>query len=228
MSREDPFVSRFTAFPKVGESQRQPAIVNSMGFQVAVDFFTQLALSGFTYHIQVGTEDAGATFTTAIDDALATMLVDQSAGSAMIPLHYEVNPGVQAAATLIMAMLEMDKEIIRFASGGTAVTPENLNGLDRNAHSGAAYISGGSDVVAATKSAVPDSVELARRVYTEDALTDSIGYPGGWNATVYDVHQNQVAVATDASAFVLHAGSAAADLTGYATFAWAQFPVAQL
>ena len=225
--RDDPFRTRFTAFPAVGEGSQEEAIINSMAMQITTDFFTQLALSGFTYQIQIGTEDAGATFT-AIDDALATMLVDQSVGNAMIPLHYQVTPGVLATATLAMAMLEMDKEKIRFASGGTAVTPENLNGLDRESHTGSAYISGASDVVAAAKSAVPDSVELARAFFTEDALTDSIGYPGGWNTTVYDVHQNPMAVAVDAAALVGHAGAATADLTGYGTLAWAQFAKAQL
>ena len=228
MSREDPFRVRFTSFPAVGESNREEAVLNSMGMQVVVDLFTQLALSGFTFHVQFGTENAGATTTGALDDALATILVDQTIGSAMFPLHYQCLPGLHAGATIAQAMLEIDKEIIRFVSGGTVFVAEALMGLDRNSHAGAAYVAGASDIVAATKSAVPDSVELARVDFTEAALADTIGYPGGWRNDVYDVRTHAMAIATDAASIVGHFGAAGADLTGYASMQFAQFPKAQL
>lgn len=228
MGREDPFISRFTAFPAVGEGQRTEGIVNSMGMQVVTDFWTQLALSGFLFHMQMGTEDAGVAFTAAIDDELVSMVVDNNVGYALIPALYEVTPGVLAGATLAQAMLEVDKAKNRYTSGGTAFAPENLNGLDRASFNGSAYVAGGSDIVAAAKSAVPNSVELARRMWTEDALADTIGYPGAWHTEVYSAHRRPLAVLTDASAIVGHTGSAVADMTGYAVLQFAQFAKAQL
>lgn len=228
MSREDPFISRFSAFPALGEGQRAEGVVNSMAMQVVVDFWTQLALSGFLFHVQMGTEDAGATFTGALDDQLAAILLDNNAGYALIPALFEVNPGVIAGATLTQAMLELDKAKQRYASGGTAFAPENLNGLDRASFNGSAYVAGGSDIVAAAKSAVPNSVELARRMWTEDALADTIGYPGAWDTEVYSVHRRPMAVLVDASSIVAQVGSATADMTGYAVVQAAQFPKAQL
>lgn len=224
MSREDPNLTRYTSFPAVAEGQRTTAVLNSMGMRVAVDFFTQLALSGFTYHVQVGTENAGATLTGAIDDQLAAVLADNNAGNAIIPLFYHVDPGVLAGATVAQAMLELDKEKNRYSSGGTAFTPENLNGLDLNSFNGSAYVCGASDIVAAAKTAVPDSVELARRTFIEDALADSIGYPGAWDLDIYDVRKNPVAVGVDTCSLVGHAGSATADLTGYVVLQFAQLP----
>lgn len=192
--------------------------------QVVVDFFTQLALSGFTYHVQMGTEDAGVAFTTAMDDELVSMLVDNTSSYAAIPLLFEVTPGVIGAATLSMAMLEIDKAKARYTSGGTAFVPENLNGSDRNTFNGVAYVAGASDIVAAAKSAVPNSVELARVNWLEDALANTIGYPGAWENEVYSVAKRPVAVLLDASSIIGHVGSASADMTGYAVLQFAQIP----
>ena len=117
MARDDVFLVRHNSIPAVGESNADRAVMNRFGFQVVTDFFTQLVLSGFGYHMQLGTEDAGVASTTAIDDALASMVADNSAGNAMIPLTYEVTPGVLATATLVQAMLEVDKNKARFSSG---------------------------------------------------------------------------------------------------------------
>lgn len=221
MARDDVFLVRHSSIPAVGESNGERAVLNRLGFQVVTDFFTQLVLSGFGYHMQLGTEDAGVNSTTAIDDQLASMVADNSAGNAMIPLMYEVTPGVLATATLVQAMLELDKDKVRYVSGGTAYVPANLRGDDPHPASGSFYV--GPDVTIAAKSAVPNSVELARKFFTEDALTDSIGYPGAWDPCVYSVRTRPAAVVVDASSVVGHFGSATADVTGYAVLQFAQF-----
>ena len=222
MSREDIFEVRHTAIPAVAEGGETRAIVNRMGSQIVADFFTQMVLSGFAYHMQLGTEDAGVAATVAIDDELVTMLADNVAGQAMIPLLYEVNVGVVSTATLITAMLECDKLIVRYVSGGTAYVPANLRGDDNNSANGSFFV--GPDVTAATKSAVPDSVELARKDYTEDALADTIGYPGAWATSVYDINKRPVICLLDAASVLCHLGSGtAADTTGYCILQFAQF-----
>jgi hypothetical protein len=113
-------------------------------------------------------------------------------------------------------MLEVDKDKVRYASGGVAVTPANLNTTDPRSASGAFYITvtaGNADVVPAAKSAVPNSVELARKVITENALANSIGYPGEWKTLVYTVRERPACVMIDASSAVCHFGSATTDVT---------------
>lgn len=221
MARDDIFRVRHTSIPAVGESQQDQAVINRAGFQVVTDFFTQLVLSGYCYHMQLGTEDAGVASTTAIDDQLASMVADNATGKAMIPLTYEVTPGVQSTATLVQAMLEVDKDKVRYSSGGTAYVPANMRGDDPNAASGSFYV--GPDVTIAAKSAVPNTVELARQFFTEDALADTIGYPGGWNTLVYSARTRQMIVVVDAASIVGHFGAATADVTGYAVLQFAQF-----
>ena len=221
MSREDVFLVRHSSIPAISEAVAERAIINRMGMQIVVDFFDQLILSGLAYHMQLGTEDAGVNSTTAIDDQLASMVIDNNAGYAMIPLLYEVTPGVIATATLVQAMLELDKDKVRYTSGGTAYVPANLRGDDNNSASGSFYV--GPDVTIAAKSAVPNSVEFARKFYLEDALADTIGYPGAWEACVYSARNRPIAVLIDAASIVGHFGSATADVTGYAVLQFAQF-----
>ena len=225
MSREDIFLVRQTSIPAVGESVQERAVINRFGFQVVTDFFTQLVLSGLAYHMQIGTEDAGICSTTAMDDALVWMLADNLAGHAMIPLLYEVNIGVLAGATIAMSMLEVDKAKARYSSQGTAFVPANMRSDDPHTAQGVFYTTAAAatGIIAAAKSAVPDSVELARRTWTEDALADTIGYPGTWDPCVYSIKSRPATVLVDASSILCHNGAASADTTGYGVLQFAQY-----
>jgi hypothetical protein len=220
MSRDDPFLVRHSSIPAVGEAVADRAVINRAGFQVVTDFLTQLTLSGLTYHIQIGTEDAPIDSTTSIDDELVWMLVDNSAGNALIPLLYEVNIGTHTTATLYNSMLELDKDKVRYVSGGTAFTPANLRGDDPSAANGSFYV--GTDIVSAAKSAVPNSVELARLSLTEDVITTSTGASNASRA-IYNVKARPMAVLVDASSALCHHGVATADAGSYGVFQFAQF-----
>lgn len=226
MSREDAFLVRHSALPPVAEGLPDRAIVNRMAMQVVVDFFDQLVLSGRVFHVQLGTEDAGVNSTTAIDPALVSMVLDNNAGYAMIPMLYEVTPGVIAGATLVQAMLEVDKAKVRYSSGGTAFVPANLHAQNPASWNGVAYV--GPDVTTAAKSAVPLSVELARKFFLEDALADTIGYPGLWDPCVYSCKDRPMTVTYGVSSLLGHFGSASADVTGYAVIEAAQLSIAQV
>ena len=226
MARDDVFLVRHSSIPAISEAVAERAIINRMGMQVVIDFFDQLILSGLAYHVQLGTEDAGVNSTTAIDDALVSLLIDNNAGYAMIPLLYEVTPGVLSTATLVQAMLEIDMAKKRYSSGGTAFTPRNLHAQAPASLNGAAYV--GPDITALAKTAVPDSVELARKFFTEDALADSIGYPGAWDPCVYSVKKRPMAITYGVGSVLGHFGSASADVTGYAVIEVAQLSIAQV
>lgn len=231
MSHEEVFRVRHSSLPPVGEAAAAEAVINRMGLQVVVDFFTHLTLAGLTYQVQIGTEDAGVAstaFATGIDDEAVWTLVDNNTGYAMIPLLYEVNPGVLGAATLAMSMLELDKGKKRYSSAGTAYTPANLNSQSAaSSFAGAAYV-GGTDIVALAKSAVPLSVELARKSYVEDALANTIGYPGAWDPCVYSVQRRPMALAHGPSSLIGHFGAASATMAGYGVLQFAQLASAQV
>ena len=221
MARDDAFLVRHTSLPAVGEASSQQGVINRMGFQVVTDFLTQLVLGGFAYHIQAGTEDAPVASTAAIDDALAFMLVDQTAGNAMIALGCQIQIANWTTATLVNSMLEADKDKARYSSGGTIFVPANLRGDDPRSFGGVAYTVT-ADIVAAAKSAVPNSVELKRGTVVEDAQAT----PPAADANVafsYSARVDPIIVLVDASSFVVHHGATTADVNSYGNFQFAQF-----
>ena len=211
----------------VNEGRRERASVNRLAIREVVDFFTQLQLAGLTFGVQAGTEDAGVAATNTIDDQLAFILADCNATYGVIPLLYEARPTPAAdTTTLAMAMLELDMAKKRYSSAGTVFTARNLLAQAPQAFQGACYA--GGDIVTLAKSAVPDSVELARKDYFEDALDDKIGYPGWWDPCVYSVKTRPMAVSYGVSAILGHLGSATALITGYARLEFAQLTIGQL
>jgi len=225
MALDKTFKVRHNTIAPVAEGMADQAVVNRMGFQVVTDFFTQMILSGRAYHVQVGTEDAGVETAAALDDQLAFMICDNSAGNCMMPLLYEATPGVIAAATLIQAALTVDKDIVRYASGGTAYVPANLRGDDRNAASGTFYVQS-DDVIPAAQSASPNCIELARQDFIEDTITTSLGYPGAWNTVIYSIRKRPACAIIDAGSIVCQLGAATDQPLSYGVLEFAQFPKA--
>lgn len=202
--------------------------VNKFGAAPVVDILTTWLLAGFCYHMQTGTEDAPVTLHATLDDTLAVMVADNNAGC-MVPLRFEANVAGFTTATNIQAMLEADMAKKRFSSGGTEFKPRQLNGFATKAAgadeaNGAFYTIEGGDIALLAKSAVPDSIELARRTMSEDAITD----PGNG---LLNPDRNVFLFGRDIPAFIptpgslaAQFGSATADATGYAVLQFAQFP----
>ena len=225
MAREDIFQVRHQSIPTIGEAQADRAIMNKFGSQVVTDLLTQWLLSGYCFHMQLGTEDAPIDSTTAIDDALAWGVADNGSG-VLVPLRYEVNIATFTTATLAQAMLEADMAKLRYSSGGTAYTPRQMNG----AASGAAAASGpfyvGTDVTVLAKTAVPSSIELARRTFQEDVIADPGNGLLAGERDVFNIRSMGGVIIPQPGSAVLHFGSATADVTGYGVFQFAQFATA--
>ncbi len=206
--------------PAIGQGARDLPRLNARGELVVVDFWTQLFLDGYVFHIQAGTEDAPATATGTIDDQLAMILADSTAG-ACIALFAQALIADWSTATDFNAMLEVDKEKNRYSAGGTAFVPEPLHGADAVAWQGVAYVAGASDITPAAKSAVPDSVELFRLFSIEDAQAtpDHSVHRVDYNARIHPF-----CVALDAASIILHVGGGTADPSVYATLDVAQLP----
>lgn len=225
MSRDDPFLVRHQSIPAVGESQAERAIINRMGALVVVDLITQWLLSGFCFHIQGGTEDAPLNTTAAIDPTLAFILADNGSG-VMVPLKFEANISAFTTATLAQAMLEADMGKARYSSGGTVYVPKQMNGAasSASAANGTFYTATGSDIAAAAKTAVPGSIELARRTFEEDVIAD----PGNGllvgDRDVFNIKRQPAVIVPQPGSLICHFGAATADATGYGVLEFAQFP----
>ena len=104
-----------------------------LGNQVSMDFFTWAALVGRVYQIQLGDEDAPVDSTAAIDDLLVWAVVDVPSGVKIMPVRAEAHIATFTTATLVNALLEVDPSKVRYSSGGTAQTPQNLHTGKANA-----------------------------------------------------------------------------------------------
>lgn len=219
MGREDPFEVR-NSLVIAGEGNAQRAALNRAALQITVDLIDHLVLAGYAYHVQIGTEDAGVASTTSIDDELVWMLVDQNDGYATIPLLCSVAFDFADTSVNGDLMLELDMDKNRWSSGGTAFTPENLAKDGSRSYNGSAYV--GTDITTAAKSAVPASVEFARKALTEDAVTDPTTGKMAYNPVLYSAKLHPLAKVVDTGSVIVHFGAGTADFTGYGILQVAQ------
>ena len=207
-----------TDLRNLGNEAKTRGNLDYMGNQVVMDFFTWASLVGRVYQIQLGTEDAPVDSTAAMDDLLVWAVVDVPTGVKIMPVKAEAHIATFTTATLVNAMLEVDTAKVRYASGGTAATPLNLHTGKANASGCAAYVMEGAGVVTTAKTA-GGSIEIARMVFTEDAITTSSGdeKPFIWNDRCPPVLEGPASI-------IFHFGATTADVTGYGLLKWIELP----
>ena len=221
MARDDVFLVRHEAWPNIAEGSAERAVINKVGAQVVADFYTQLALGGWSYHIQVGALSTAVAGTAALTALIGVGLVDNNAGYVTIPLHVEMHIATYSTATLFLSMLEADMAKKRYTSGGTAITPRNLRGDAPHAFNGAAYNNTGTLVIAAA-SAAPHTVELARGVGSEDAQPATTFTDRGPHFSWTAGKNGMPVLLVDAASLVMHHGSTTATDTMYGNLQFAQ------
>lgn len=222
----DAFIVRHQSIPAVSDGSSDRAIINKFASQVCTDLILQFLLSGYVFHMQTGTEDAPVTTNGPLDDTKPIMVADCTSG-AMMAILYEVSLSAHGTSTLIQAMLEADMDKARYSSGGTAFVPEQMNSAATGAAAanGTFYEISGGDITALAKSTVPASIEIARKSLSEDAIGDPAGAQMAI-AEVFSIRNRLSPILTNPGSLCGHFGSATADVTGYASLDFAQFPAA--
>ena len=224
MGRDDNYIVRHRSIPSQGESNTDRSVMNKFGSQIATDMLMQWWLSGYTFHMQTGTEDAPITTNGPLDDEDGLMVADNNSGF-MVPLRYHVDVKFVDTAVTTMAMLEVDMDKKRYTSGGTVFVPEQLNGAATSAAAanGTFFTIEGSDLVIAAKTAVPASVEFARQILNDDVITDPTNGQLGGLIDIYNIRRDGPVGMITPGALVCHFGALTADPTGYGTLDFAQF-----
>ncbi len=199
--------------------------MNKFGSQVVTDLYTQWFLSGYTFHMQTGTEASPITTNGPIDDEDGLMVADNNSGF-MVPMRFAVQVKFEDTSVIAMAMLEIDMDKKRYTSGGTVYVPEQLNGAATGAAAanGTFYTIESSDLVIAGKTAVPASVEFGRIVLSDDAITDPTTGQLGGLPDVYNIKRDGPVGMVTPGSIVCHFGSTTADVTGYGVLDFAQLP----
>ena len=217
---------RQNTYESYPEGTERELRVNRRGELVVMDFWTQLALDGRLFHMQIGTEDAPVASTASIDDAMVWALVDGATGTTYIPCFVDVTlalPGNTSATG--DAMFEIDRAKARYTSGGTAFVPENLR-TDRPRVSAAAAAYVGTDITAAAKTAVPGSLEVGRKYLFNTAISTT-NEASDFNSNLvplYSCHRNAPVVVVGVGSMVLHFGAGTADVNGYGVMQWGEIP----
>lgn len=212
---------------RLKESAKERASILPSGTLVVVDQLTAWGLQGFTFHMQAGTESAGINSTVAIADTLVFMVADQGdADLVMTPLLYELNFELSDTGVFGEIMLEVDKEKQRWAddASGDDFVPESMNGRDINSFNRRARILSGAGVVLAAKTAVPDSIELARKNINEDVITDPTTGKMAWDPVIYSASKRPLVHTVGQSSIIGHFGVTTADFVGFGVLQFAQVP----
>lgn len=216
-------VVRQNSYQNYSEGQERPARLNRRGELVVIDFFSQAILDGRVFHEQVGTEDAPVNTTAAVDDTLGNILWDNPVGYAAMPMYASWHIVDVTTATLPLAMLEIDRALNRWSSGGTAYVPENLRTDRPRVAVGGAFYVGAPDITLAAKTAVPGSIELWRHNFGNDALATQV-LQEILNVK-FSLRDDPFAVVVGVGAIIAHFGAATADATGYNMMDVIQLPV---
>ena len=190
------------------------------GFEINMPWVQAYINAGHAYHVQFGAENAPIDGT-AVDDTTVQALIDVPADLVVIPYRVECVVVNWTTATLAEAMIEVDNAKVRYSSGGTAFTPLNLNTVNpQTLPSGVvAYV--GPDITAAAKTS-GGSIEVARQQFSEDAIATAT--PSHFNKFVWE---GPSPVVGDAASFLVHFGSATADIKGYGSISFIAMTKAQ-
>jgi len=199
--------------------------VNKRKELIVIDFWTQLMLEGRMFHIQAGAESAPIDCTLSPDDELAWMLLDTSVGTTTIPTYIDVWISTCAnTAETVEGIVEIDRAKNRYVSDGGAFVPENMRSDRPRVSTGAAYV--GTDIIAAVKTAVPGSMEIARVSYFETTPT-ATNEPCDFimNAPrLYSVLDRPPVAVVGVGSIITHFGCGTEVTKAYGLMEWAELP----
>ncbi len=215
-------IVRQNSYNNFSEGQERAARLNRRGELVVIDALSQFIFDGRVFHLQVGTEDAPVNTTAALDDQLGDILWDNPVGYTAILMGAQANIVDVTTATLISAMVEIDRALNRYASGGTAYVPENLRTDRPRVAVGGAFYIGAPDITLAAKTAVPGSIELWRHNFGNDALATQV-FQEVLNVK-FSARDHAFPVVVGVGAIILGVGAATADATHYANAQVVQLP----
>ena len=215
-------IVRQNSYNNYSEGQERSARLNRRGELVVVDFFAQAIFDGRAFNLQIGTEDAPVNTTGTLDDTLGDLLWDNPVGYTAFPLGINFQIADMTTATTINMMLEIDRALNRYSSGGTAYVPENLRTDRPRVAVGGAFYVGAPDITLAAKTAVPGSIELWRFGMSNDAKTTELA--DEMRNGYFRANKDPFAVVVGVGAIIAQCGAATADATHYGNMQVVQLP----
>jgi len=212
MSDQRIFVAHDTVAAS-GEGAWVPKKGNKLGFEVIVDFYTQMAIEGRAFQVRAGTISVPAVGDIVITDTAADMCVDAALGTTIIPVYCNISYNL-AAGTLFEAA---GKSVATASTVGAAFVPLNLK-------------SDGPAAVSTARVAETGSAAVGVTVTTEAATTTlrhfSFSQPiaaGAWD-TWYDWTPKSPPVLNGVRCFYVQIAGAGTGPSYYAHFDYIELP----
>ena len=224
---------RQNTYETYDEGQNRPVRINRRSELVVTDFYTQMALDGRTFGVQIGTMDSAAKVNTtanAPSDTVVWALTDAASGTTIIPVQVQVAVQTWTDATLIDFMLEADMGKIRFSAvnGGGEFTAINTRGDSPRAANSTSYVNltTGAGITAAQKSTIGGSegsyefYQTAIEVNVGDAADAATNAGFRWCAK----DDGSPPVITGPGSFLLHFAVTTNDIEAYGNYRFIELP----
>ncbi len=200
-----------------GENTWVAAKASKLGFQITMDFYTQMAMEGRVYQVRAGTISVPAVGDADITDTAAEMCADAVSGTTLIPVYCNVSYNLAAATLFEMA----GKSVATVSTVGAAFVPLNLKSDGAAAASTARVAQTGSAAVGVTVTA-----ETAATTLRHFSMSQPIA--AGAYTTTYDWEPKAPPVLPGPRCFYVQI---AADTTGpsyFAHFDYIELPTANV
>lgn len=159
-----------------GEGTDIQVKASKMGFQIATDFYTQMAIEGRVYQIRAGTVATGVAMDSVTTDAAAEGSVDALAGTTIIPCDFTMGFDNIATATTVKVGI---KAVGVVSSAGTAFVPLPMLQGGTAATSTARVANNGGVTVTAELATTTRRLFIYQDVTTETPATDTTGGGAG-------------------------------------------------
>lgn len=162
-----------------GEGSWTAAKANKMGFQIVMDFYTQMAIEGRVYQVRAGTESAPAVGDADITDTAAEMCVDAPTGTTILPVYCNISYNL-AGATLYEAA---GKSVATASTVGAAFVPLNLKSDGPAATSTARVAETGSAATGVTVTAETAATTLRHFSTSQPIIAGAYTVTYDWEPT---------------------------------------------
>ncbi len=200
-----------------GENTRVAVKGNKMGYQIAIDFYTQMVMEGRVYQVRAGTKSDPAVGDIVITDTAAEMCVDAVLGTTLMPVYCNISYNLAAATKFEAA----GKSVATVSTVGAAFVPLNLKSDGPAATSTARVDETGSAATGVTVTAETVTTTLRH-------FSTSQPVPAGAYTTTYDWEPPSPPVLRGPRCFYIQI---AADTTGpsyFAHFDYIELPTANV
>ena len=191
---------------------------SKMGFEVAIDFYTQMVLEGRVFQVRAGTISVPAVGDIVITDTAAEMCVDALAGTTVMPVYCNISYNVAGEALSEAA----GKSVATVSTVGAAFVPLNLKSDGAAANSTARVAETGSAATGVTVTGETATTTLRHFSFSQPIAA------GAWDTT-YDWEPPSPPVLNGPRCFYVQiAAGATAGPSYYAHFDYIELPTANV